>query len=540
MRRPIDQVIRDTAKDYLDILKTKSPLPSTDDIAIGMLHALTLAAEAENINRPKTQKLKMPDILNPTVIGAIILNLYPVCRISFTDGGINSVLALYCEDGDKEGLYDITDEAIGKLIQKFNYLIKKKEMDEVINFLKLNAPVRKRTLDPDLIAVNNGIFNYRTKQLLPFSPEYVFTSKSHVDYNPAASNVVIHNPNDGTDWDVVNWMKSLSDDPEIIALLWEIVGAVVRPNVCWGKAALFYSERGNNGKGTLCRLMRNLVGASSCTSLPIADIEKDCFKATLLDKQAVITDENPVGQYIDQSSTWKSMITQDNISTDRKYNTPVTFTFRGMVVQCINDLPRSKDVSGSFYRRLLMVPFEKCFTGAERKYIKDDYLERKEVLEYVLKCALESTYYELREPEACLKLLDDYKEHCNPVLQFWEEFRNEFVWDFIPYQYLYDLYCVWFNLNNPRGSIYGKNTFTKELINIVSNGSYGWDALDTKTQVRPCEMMSKPEPISKEYDLVNWMQRDAHTSRLDSSWVPILKDKYYGGLKRLGTTQTSK
>ena len=532
MKKPVDQIFRDTVEDQLKILKTKSPLPSTDDITKQMLHALTLAAEADNLNRPKTQKLKMPETLNPILIGDIILNLYPVCRISFTDGGSNGVLAMYCEDGDKAGLYDISDEAIERLIQKFNYLIKKREMDEVIRFLKLNAPVRERTSDPDLIAVNNGIFNYRTKQLLPFSPEYVFTSKTHVDYNPAASNMVIHNPNDGMDWDVVSWMRSLSDDPQIVALLWEIIGAVVRPNVRWGKAVLLYSPKGNNGKGTLCRLMRNLVGAGSWMSIPIADCDKDYFKAELLHMQAVITDENPVGQYIERSDTWKSMITQDAISTNRKYKDAVTFTFCGLVVQCINDLPRSRDVSGSFYRRLLTVPLEKCFTGVEREYIKDDYLGRKEVLEYVLKCALESNYYELREPEACLKLRDDYMEHCNPVLQFWNEFRDEFVWDFIPYQYLYDLYCVWFNRNNPKGMTLSRNTFTKELINVVSSKFYGWNVIDPKTQVRPCEMMSKPEPISMEYDLTNWMQKDARTSRLDSSWVPILKDKYYGGLKR--------
>lgn len=66
MKKPVDQIFRDTVEDQLKILKTKSPLPSTDDITKQMLHALTLAAEADNLNRPKTQKLKMPETLNPT------------------------------------------------------------------------------------------------------------------------------------------------------------------------------------------------------------------------------------------------------------------------------------------------------------------------------------------------------------------------------------------------------------------------------------------------------------------------------------------
>ena len=51
------------------------------------------------------------------------------------------------------------------------------------------------------------------------------------------------------------------------------------------------------------------------------------------------------------------------------------------MVQCLSHC--IKDRSDSFYRIQSFVPFVKSFTGAERKYIKNDYLERKEVLEYV-------------------------------------------------------------------------------------------------------------------------------------------------------------
>lgn len=71
------------------------------------------------------------------------------------------------------------------------------------------------------------------------------------------------------------------------------------------------------------------------------------------------------------------------------------------MVQCLNEMPRIKDKSDSFYRRQLFIPFTKCFTGAERKYIKQDYLKRKDVLEYVLWKVLNMDYYELPIPKAC-------------------------------------------------------------------------------------------------------------------------------------------
>lgn len=150
-----------------------------------------------------------------------------------------------------------------------------KDRTEMIKHLRLIAPHVKLCRKPNLIAVNNGIFDYDKKVLMPFTPDLVFVTKSRIDYNPNARNVVIHNPVDNTDWDVENWMCSLSDDPEIVNTLWEVMGAIIRPNVRWNRAAWFYAESGNNGKGTLCELMRNLCGEGTYVSLPLSDMSKD-------------------------------------------------------------------------------------------------------------------------------------------------------------------------------------------------------------------------------------------------------------------------
>ena len=124
-------------------------------------------------------------------------------------------------------------------------------------------------------------------------------AKSKVDYVDNPVNPVIHYPNDNTDWDVESWMSELSDDPEVVELLWQILGAIIRPNVPWGKAAWFYSESGNNGKGTLCELMRQLCGKNSYASISLADMGKDFMLEPLIQATAIIVDENDVGTYID-------------------------------------------------------------------------------------------------------------------------------------------------------------------------------------------------------------------------------------------------
>lgn len=130
---------------------------------------------------------------------------------------------------------------------------------------------------------------------------------------------------------------------------------------------------------------------------------------------AVITDENDTGTFVDDAAALKSVITGDPFQLNRKHKAPRNVLFRGFMIQCVNELPKLRDKSESMYRRLLVIPFDKRFQGCERKYIKDDYLNRQDVLEYVLYRVLaETDYYELAEPDACSALLDDFRVANDP------------------------------------------------------------------------------------------------------------------------------
>ena len=129
--------------------------------------------------------------------------------------------------------------------------------------------------------------------------------------------------------------------------------------------------------------MRRLAGEGTYASIPLTAFFQEFHLEPLIKANAVIVDENSVGIFIDSADNFKAAVTGDVILANRKQKTPVALRFRGMIIECVNEIPRVRDRSVSFMRRLLFVPFKKCFTGAERKYIKYDYLHRKEVLEYV-------------------------------------------------------------------------------------------------------------------------------------------------------------
>lgn len=536
--------------EYLSNLVIKS-IDDIRNIESELLSAVLIEFTARNSAAVKDEKWRKPEALTFSQIGQIISTVFSVRCICCTPQNNNpahDLLGLYVDDyvieilGDtykkKRGIY-VTDElAIEGLSQFFNSDITINEIKEVIHWLKRNVEHVRRCEDKDLIAVNNGIFHYDTKKLEDFSPDYVFLTKSCVDYNPNAINPVIKMPNDN-EWDVESWMLDLNDDPEITNLFWEITSALLRPNVRWNKAAMLMSNTGNNGKGTLVEMWRALLGDGAHCSIPLSDFGKDFMLEPLIRTSAIITDENDVGGYLDKAANLKAVITNDVVSINRKFKEPISYQVRGFMVQCLNDLPKIKDKSDSFFRRQLFIPMTKCFTGIEIPEIKNDYLHRKEVLEYVMKKALETNFYKLSEPESCKIALEEYKEFTDPTRQFWSEFENgqAFVWNLLPWNFLYDLFVSWSKKNNPSGSPAGKNTFMADLKSIIASDS-SFNIPKDKVRVSKKSNMDEPEPLILEYGLDDWKNKVYRGSNKLMLAKIDPADRYYG-IVRLSLSNAS-
>lgn len=477
-------------------------------------------------------------------VARLILALHTVILLApssrNSDPDLN-ILATYDDDPTSStyGTYRESVSALRAIARRYCPNVTTKEFTEIVTALRDYAPVRSRGDNPDLIACRNGIVDYNggDPKFMEFSPEHVFLAKLDVDWNPAASNVVIHNAGDGSDWDVESWMASLDDDPEIVELLWQIVGATVRPYVSWKKSAFFYSTQGNNGKGTLVSLMRNILGSQSYASIPLADFGKDFMLEPLTRASAILVDENDVGTFVDKAANFKAIVTNDVITINRKHKAPIAHQHFGFMVQCLNDQPVTKDKSDSLYRRQIFVPFTKCFTGAERRYIKDDYLKRPEVLEYVLKRVLTMSYYTLSEPDSVLLALEEFKESNDPIRAFWNEVNDDLMWDLVPFQFLYDLYKSWLGRNMPNSKPVGRNKFIEGLVALVqADETSQWECQDRSARLRPGDRMRATEPLIVEYELVDWANPDAPQNKpaQRATFPADLQKGSYRGLLRRG------
>jgi putative DNA primase/helicase len=526
-----------------------------------LLAIVNAVCKAENTKtKMATEKLLLVRTLTYWQIAQVLLRLHRVIRIApnakDTDREYD-LTAMYQASGAQRGIYTTSEDDIRTTARRYNTSMSLKEFAEVMAVLREDSPRVHTSQHRDLVAVNNGIFHYGSeplditiagvdfhfepKDLHPFHPALVFLAKSRVDYVHDAENPIIVHPEDGSEWDIVSWVEDLSDHEGVPALLWEIMGAIIRPYVRWGKTAWFYSEVGNNGKGTICSLMRGLLGSGSHASIPLSDFGKEFALEPLVRANAIIVDENDVGTFIDKAANMKAIVTNDVIQINRKNRPIIAYQFWGLMVQCLNEFPRVKDKSDSFYRRQLFVPFDKSFTGRERKYIKDDYLQRRDVLEYALWHVLHlagaanpGKYYEFSEPAATLAVLAEYKEVNDPVRAFWEEFRERLVWDLAPFTFLYDLYKAWFADVSPSGSPVSNKQFIADLVAIVRADPL-WHCPDKNRKIRPLQMMVDPEPIIAEYEIKKWSNPSYKGSDPLKIGQPVIAASYRGLLRHAST-----
>lgn len=503
-----DTIVSDATGEYLSMVSA-NPALTLAEVRDGMLRHINNAIATEAKLRHKAvanaPAITTIDSLDELSVVRALLARRRIVAVALSDDtdADTVVLASYQDIGEHEGLYLVADGPLARLVAELKPSLTGRMTESVLKLLATHAPTVARTRDPNLIPVANGVFDHAKQELLPFSPDYVFLTKSPVAYDPDAQSPVILNPDDGTSWELEEWMADLSDDEGVPELLWEVVSATLRPDVRWDKAAFLHSSRGNNGKGTYCQLLRELVGPAGHASIPIASFSKPFALTALTHARAIITDENGVGAFAQDLSDFKSVVTGDAFMLDRKHKDPITARFSGMVVQCVNDFPKSRDKSASYTRRQLFVPFRKWFGGAERKYIKKDYLKRDDVLRYALRRALQMQHDELSEPAACAALLEQFQRENNPVRDFWTEVEDELVWDLLPTAFLYDLFLGWFRKTHPSGTPMNRNEFSNQLEDILA-GDTRWDYSDPRKKHRIKKMMAKPEPLIAVYEAKAW------------------------------------
>lgn len=556
----LKEITRVIAANFVDMASRHKAgtLPGYEDISLDLSQlgcliraSLQNAITEHNDSVPKSEsgrKWKQIDTIPAYAVAEALDELFDIkniCMMNFIGEDYKEFadprycpLGMYVSDptDPKVGTYTLDDSYIVRAAMEIEPTLSTKAINELKMLLSVFAPIVCTNRDPYLIAVKNGIFNDKTKKLMDFSPEFVFLTKCPVAFVENAPLPVIDDDRcEGGTWDVESWMSDLNDNPQVVDTLWDILAAAIRPNRAWNKAPFLYATRGCNGKGTYCTLLQNLVGANAVCSMNLEQMNNPSYLEGIVGASLIYGDENDVGRYIDGSSNFKSLVTGDTVAVNRKYEKVVRMGFSGLIVQNCNEKPRMRDRTDSLARRILLVPFDKNFLGAENKDIKGDYLRRPEVLEYVLSRVLMRQIDELVGCNATDELMDEFRLENSSVRQFMDEFENEFVWNTVPSGFAYDLYVSWNSRVNggKSTSTLSRLNFKRELAELLTaegfEGQWVWKPGVCNMTRATLDGMKDPEPLIREYQLDEW---HGSIPGADGCCSPEFKKSYRDVLQR--------
>lgn len=224
---------------------------------------------------------------------------------------------------------------------------------EVIEYIRIDAPVLWERLPLDTINVLNGLLNVETKVLRLHSPEWLSIVQLPVNYDPDATCPA---------WETFV-EETFPEDAHQLA--YEIPADLMTPDRSLHKALLLTGE-GGNGKSTYLAALISFVGKTNIASLSLQKLEADRFAAArLMGKLANICPDLP-STHLTGTSVFKALTGGDTITGEQKYHDSFDFTPSVRLIFSANRPPRSGDDSEAFFQRWLVVKFERTFRGTKK------------------------------------------------------------------------------------------------------------------------------------------------------------------------------
>lgn len=285
----------------------------------------------------------------------------------------------------KEGIYQPAWDIVPKLVRRLEPSFRSADINEIICALSCSCKNVSIYQGLRYIALGNCIYDTYYRYGMKYSPSIVFTHKVQVNYNSEANSPVLGG------WSIDSWLAELfNNDAELIHLAWQTILAVIRGYA--DERIIWLIGKGGTGKGSFQELLINLVGRSNTASMKLTELDGRNRFATsqLIGKHLVIGDDNPIDKVITDPSTMFSLVTHDIVTIEKKGKQAYSARLTPVIVQSSNRLIKIQGDKEAIARRTFILPFVSEFNkDGYKREIKQVYLKRQDVLEYVLQNALE-------------------------------------------------------------------------------------------------------------------------------------------------------
>jgi putative DNA primase/helicase len=204
--------------------------------------------------------------------------------------------------------------------------------------------------DCQYINVRNGRLDWATGTLETHTPACFTTVQLPIEYDPTAT---------CPDFDAY---LETTFDADVHPLIEEILGWCLVPDTRFETAVMLTGE-GKNGKSVFLDLIAALLGEENVSHVALQDLEENRFKAAQLYGKLANVFADLDTRALLSSSMFKTLTTGDPIDAERKFVQSFTFRSYAKLLFSANKIPSSRDRTYAFYRRWIIIPFNRTFDG---------------------------------------------------------------------------------------------------------------------------------------------------------------------------------
>lgn len=292
---------------------------------------------------------------------------------------------------------------------KMRNSIAPKHAAELVSRIKNTASIQvhidKFNNYSNLINLRNGVLDYKKRELLEKSSDYMFTYQLNVNYIQDKNDII-----------APNFFKfcetSLDNNEQKIKLLLEIIAYLCTPLMSAKKCFIFLGEP-NSGKSLIIHLIEYIFGKELISNIQLENLGNRFATGVLSTKRINICAELSA-RPLRNIETFKLIVGGDTLSGEFKGRDVFQFENKCKLLYAGNILPpiKNEDISTAFVDRLTVLKFSHSIPKEERIY--DLFEKLKNEADDIFSLAINTitelikNKYDFTTPQDSIELLNDY------------------------------------------------------------------------------------------------------------------------------------
>jgi putative DNA primase/helicase len=279
--------------------------------------------------------------------------------------------------------------------------------------------IKNKEIEKNLINLRNGTLEiYQNEvKLRPFKQEDFLTYQLDFDFELEAEATLFH-----------DFLNEVLPDQSLQYIISEYLGSIfINSKDIKFEQALFLYGGGSNGKSVIYEIIQSLLGIENFSSYPLLKLTTDPnTRAKIKDKLLNFSSEaGEVGSH----DIFKKLVSRESVDAKLLYKDVYEISGYAKLMFNCNDLPKLNEYTHGYYRRFLIIPFDKTIAKKDQ----DKSLSKKIInseLPGVLNWILEGMIRlynnkEFTTSRSSEKALEEFELDSDSVRMFLKEDRYE-------------------------------------------------------------------------------------------------------------------